>query len=129
MSYNLFLDDIRTPGSTASYSPVADKDLYLKLDWKIVRNYDEFVNLITLKGLPSLISFDHDLAEAHYDPSTWKENFSYLEKTGYDCAKWLITYCMDNNLKLPEFKVHSMNPVGKENIKQLLFNFKNQQNG
>lgn len=39
------------------------------------------------------------------------------EKTGYDCAKWMIEYyCLDMKLPLPEIFVHSMNPVGCENI-------------
>lgn len=47
-----------------------------------------------------------------------------IEKTGFDCAKFLVEYCMENNLKLPEFYVHSMNPVGKDNIVNYLNNFK-----
>lgn len=50
-------------------------------------------------SLPDGICFDHDLGE---------------EKTGYDCAKWLVDYCMDNNLKLPLYAIQSANPVGKE---------------
>lgn len=43
-----------------------------------------------------------------------------VEKTGYDCAKWLIDYCIDNDLELPKkVLVHSMNPTGAENIKSL----------
>lgn len=74
-----------------------------------VYSYKEFIMLITENGLPDFISFDHDLG---------------LEKTGYDCAKWLVEYCLDKNLMLPEFAVHSQNPVGKENIECLLENFK-----
>ena len=73
-----------------------------------VYNFDEFVKFIAEKGLPNFISFDHDLGE---------------EKTGYDCSKFLVDYCLDHNLKLPEFHVHSQNPVGKENIEKLLKNF------
>lgn len=75
-----------------------------------VRSYAEFVAYITEYGLPDFISFDHDLG---------------LEENGYDCAKWLVNYCLDNDLRLPEFAVHSQNPVGKENISSLLNNFKN----
>jgi hypothetical protein len=34
---------------------------------------------------------------------------------------------MNNNLKLPEFYCHSMNPAGKENILTILTNFKKHQ--
>ena len=47
----------------------------------------------------------------------------FKEKTGYDSAKWLIDYCLDNNLDLPLCFIHSMNPAGKENIEMLLNNF------
>lgn len=96
--YNIFLDDERFPSS---------KD---KKDYNIVRNYEEFVDLINTFGLPKYISFDHDLGE---------------RETGYDCAKFLVEYCLDNNNKPNfEFYVHSQNPVGKENITKLLNNFK-----
>ena len=38
------------------------------------------------------------------------------EKTGYDCAKWLVNECMIKGVKHPPYIVHSMNPVGKQNI-------------
>ena len=47
----------------------------------------------------------------------------YFEKTGYDCAKWLVEYCLNNDLDLPFCFVHSMNPVGKDNINHLLKNY------
>jgi len=45
-------------------------------------------------------------------------------KTGYDCAKWLVGYCIDKNLALPLWNIQSANPVGKENINSLLNNYK-----
>ena len=74
-----------------------------------VYDYEEFTEFISRNGLPDFISFDHDLG---------------LGKTGYDCAKWLVEFCLDKNLILPEFQVHSQNPVGKEYIEALLNNFK-----
>lgn len=115
----LFLDDIRYPIDVYRYTK---QDIYLRKDWHIARNYEQFVNRILGNGLPEMISFDHDLADEHY----WNNDAgSFVEKTGYDCAKWLIDYCMDNDLDLPEFYCHSMNPVGKGNIESLLKNFKN----
>ena len=51
------------------------------------------------------------------------------EKSGYHCAVWLTNYCVEKNLPLPDFQVHSMNPAGKQNIIQLLNRFKETQNG
>lgn len=79
----------------------------------LVKNYEEFTAFILQNGLPDFISFDHDLG---------------LEESGFDCAKWLVNYCLDYQKKLPEFVVHSQNPVGKENIESLLNHFKKTQN-
>ena len=118
MHYNIFLDDVRVP-----------KDVvWVKLplvEWTIIRNYNDFVKYITLTGLPSFVTFDHDLADEHYRPSMYAPDGHYnnyytdgtfKERTGYDCAKWLVNYCMEKNLKVPQYTVHSMNPVGKNNI-------------
>ncbi len=99
MSYKLYLDDIRTP------------DDHKK--WVIARNYDEFVAIIKEKGTPDYISFDHDLADEHYGGDYSKE------KTGMDCAKWLI----QEDIVVENFNVHSANPVGAENIRSLLNNW------
>jgi len=49
------------------------------------------------------------------------------EKTGMDCAKWLVDYCLDNDEKLPLFSSQSANPPGRDNILSLLTNFKKSQ--
>jgi hypothetical protein len=94
--------------------------------WIVVRSYKEFVKVITEKGLPDLISFDHDLAGEHYPLSEKIESIDYgkyKEKTGYHCALWLVEYCKTNNKPLPKWQVHSLNPVGRVNIVQLLTRF------
>jgi len=137
MSYNLFLDDVRNPNTFL-------KDIRT---WVVVRTYSQFVKTISELGLPKFISFDHDLADEHflsvidgehYEGVKWS-NLSieearkvpmpydkFREKTGYHCAKWLTEYCMDHNLPLPNYQVHSHNPVGAENIMKLLEGFRTQ---
>lgn len=117
----LFLDDIRDPSVCATYMHLrvgARNPEYLE-DWKVVRNYEEFITAIT-EEMPTLISFDHDLAAVHYDPDSAQESFEYYPETGADCAKWLRVYCAYTGLPLPECWIHSMNPVGSENIKNIL---------
>lgn len=123
MTYNLFLDDIRIPIDTFNYTK---NDVYSKLDWIVVRNYNEFVKAIEIHGMPDIISFDHDLADEHYDPDlygseTYNEVYdNFKSKTGYDCAKWLIENSIDNDQPLPEtIFIHSMNPHGSMNIESL----------
>jgi hypothetical protein len=44
-------------------------------------------------------------------------------KSGFECAKWMVNYCMDNDLHLPDWYIQSANPVGAENIKSYLQSF------
>jgi hypothetical protein len=71
-------------------------------------------------GPPSFISYDHDLAREHYpttDDHQAIDYDKYTEKTGYDCAKWMVKYCADHDIKHPKYLVHSLNPIGRLNIK------------
>ena len=102
-SWMLYLDDIREP-----------KD---GKPWVIARTVQEAKNLVLKDGVPSFISFDHDI-----DPNY----------TGYDFAKWLIEQDQDGLATFPpdfDFFVHSANPVGAKNIQGVLesyLRFKNQ---
>lgn len=127
MKYNLFLDDIRIPNVCSAYTK---NPIYDEVQWEIVRNYDQFVAYVTANGLPEIVSFDHDLAEPHYHESMYKGGKVYMkylekvsEKTGYDCAKWMVDYCLDNKQKFPIWYIHSMNPAGSENIKCYILNY------
>lgn len=120
MSYNLFLDDVRQPQQVALYIHDMLKEFYIENEWVIVRNFKEFSKYIRKHGMPNVISFDHDLADIHYDPRTWTESFKYDEKTGYDCAKWLLDYCREKFMERPKIILcHSQNPVGKDRIQNL----------
>jgi hypothetical protein len=114
----LFLDDIRHPYDAFNYTK---QSMFLHKKWDIVRSYDEFVNYIVVNGLPDFISFDHDLVDEHYIHNNIDE---YKEKTGMECARYLIDYCIENEKLCPEYYVHSMNTIGKENIISLLQQFK-----
>lgn len=131
----LFLDDFRQPLDCAKYmhTRIGPENLvYMSQNWHVVKHYPAFVRYIEKNGLPPVISFDHDLADGHYHDNMQKGELNYqgesfnddFNKTGYHCAKWLIEYCMDKGLELPRTIVHSMNPVGTENITKLLENFR-----
>jgi hypothetical protein len=121
----LWLDDLRNPYINLEGRVPKEKGV---VEW--VLNYEQFTQWIEKFGLPEIISFDHDLADEHYTPKEYWHNYqvskdyqdaqNYQEKTGMDCAKWLVDYCMDNNAQLPKFYVHSANPVGADNIRGLL---------
>ena len=118
---NLFLDDQRKP------SQVTWIDLP-PVEWSIVRSYDAFVKEVRLCGLPIYVSFDHDLADEHYKEyfqTSGVFRYSQMrEKTGFDCAKWLANYCATNRLPFPIHFVHSLNPIGRDNISSYIENFK-----
>jgi len=122
----LFLDDIRQPKDAINLVPSHLNKMYWDEDWHVVKDYKEFVKWISFYGVPDLISFDHDLADIHYevDYNDWEFSSDQLgvEETGLDCAKWLVDYCFDNGHKLPEYIVHSANPAGRKNIQSYLDN-------
>jgi hypothetical protein len=122
MSYNLFLDDYRQPNS-CSYVKKENQRYYFDNNWEVVKNYGEFIKMIGDKGLPDMVSFDHDLADVHYDNKSRKESFKYYPETGLDCMRWMIDYIQTNNLPPPFVLIHSMNPAGAENMKSLFNNF------
>lgn len=107
----IYLDDVRTP-----------KD---ENEWVVVRNYDEFVKTLTEIGIENIgiISLDHDLGETSMKEyfnnviTNFKLDYTNIEeKTGLDCAKWLVEECMQKNLTIPLVYSHSANPIGAANI-------------
>ena len=132
MKKTIYLDDLRTPTSG---------------DWIVVRNYTEFVNTVTEIGLDNIeiISLDHDLGDDAINEFVYNTMQNYTidysnisEKTGYDCAKWLVDYFYDENptrldmhasykkqtpITFPKVVVHSANPIGSANIMGYINNF------
>ena len=120
MKYNkiqLYLDDIRTPNND---------------DWSVVRNYDELVSHIRLNGLDKyeVISLDHDLGDTaqkeyfnNVSPNYQLDYNNILEKTGLDCAKWLVAESMNSKIPLPQIYTHSANPIGAANIMGYVNNY------
>lgn len=108
MNRLIWLDDLRDPKDSRmdwlTYSPIGKE---VEVSW--LKNKREFVYWIQENGLPDAICFDHDLGEN--------------EPTGYDCAKWLIEYCLDHKVLPPVWSCQSANPVGQVNINRLLRNF------
>jgi hypothetical protein len=117
----IYLDDYRIPKNN---------------DWMIVKNYDEFTSVIRNVGLSNIeeIQFDHDLGDKaimEYYMNTSKTftidyNLIHPEMTGYDCAKFLVDFYVDNGYTKEEFPfvyTHSANPVGRANIEGYLNGF------
>jgi len=113
----LYLDDVRIPKTD---------------NWEVVRNYDEFVAHIKLKGLGAyeVISLDHDLGEGamveyytNVKPNYELDYNRISEKTGMDCAKWLVAESMNTKIPLPTIYIHSANPIGSANMMGYINNY------
>ena len=123
----LYLDDIRTPKDPNNEWVDGIPQ------WQVVRSYDEFVSHVRLNGLENydVISLDHDLGEQAMNEfhknalPNYKLNYDNIinEKTGYDCAKWLVAESMLKNIPLPQIYVHSANPIGSANIMGYVNNY------
>lgn len=99
MTYKLFIDDERFPPNDGS-------------TWIIVRTLAETVVHVSVFGMPSFISFDHDLGKD--------------QPTGYDIARKLVNMDLDGVIQFPDdfsFYVHSQNPVGKINIESVISSY------
>lgn len=114
----LYLDDSRIP---------MDKK------WMVVKDYNEFVTAIDTIGLENftVISLDHDLGDKsiteYYNNvrPNYQLNYDNLkdEKTGLDCAKYLVAYSIKKGIPLPYVYVHSANPIGAANIMGYINNY------
>jgi len=123
MKQYIYLDDVRTPtqGVGEDNQP-----------WVVVRSYDEFVEKVNEIGLENIqsISLDHDLGDSAV--SEWKNNVYHnykvdydniTEKTGYDCAKWLVEQWMDDK-PVVTVMTHSANAIGSANIMGYINNYR-----
>ncbi len=91
MSWQLFLDDQWDDEETPDRHPPAG--------FIPARSSSEAIRLTQEKGLPSFISFDHDLSG---------------EDDAMEYLRWIIQAYYEE--PVPGFTVHSANPVGKANI-------------
>jgi hypothetical protein len=125
----LWLDDLRNPFLDIEGRVPKEEGV---IHW--VLDFNQFTEWITKYGLPDIVSFDHDLAEEHYTPEYFWNDYNeskkyqewrrknYIEYTGEYCAKWLVDYCTTNKLDLPKYYIHSANPVGVNFISKALKN-------
>jgi len=113
----LYLDDVRIPNDDR---------------WQVVKNYTEFVSHIRLNGLENyeVITLDHDLGDTamkeYFNNAKPNYTINYdniSEKTGYDCAKWLVEEASNKKIDLPMVYVHSANPIGAANMMGYINNY------
>lgn len=132
MKRKIYLDDVRTPYDSS---------------WIVVRSYEEFIKKVAELGLENIetVSLDHDLDETamqeyfnNVSPNYKLDYLNIKEKTGRDCAMWLIDHFYQTNnswssksrsekrstpIKFPLVLTHSANPIGSANIMGCINNF------
>lgn len=91
----LWIDDIRKP---TDYLDLTKAHKII-----VAYNYESAIEALS-DYIFDIISFDHDLGE---------------DKTGYDIAKYIV----ENNINIGGFNIHSMNVVGRKNIRDLLTHY------
>jgi hypothetical protein len=121
----LFLDDWRYPIDCTTYMFRRGVDCRIYHDnWIVVRSYGDFIEHVLINGVPNVISFDYDLADVEelreeLPIEKWFDLDNNRIYTGGDCANWLRSYCNSNGLELPEIIIHSANPDGSVEIKEI----------
>lgn len=129
-NFKLFLDDNRDPSDGFLYD---EQKLLLEVsdttscEWEVVRNYEDFCCFIDKFGLPSMVSFDHDLHIEHirhYINVT--QNSGVIEygnlkhKTGKHCAEYFMEKWRAAARPKVKIYVHSANRWGQIEIKKVL---------
>ena len=117
MKKKIYLDDVRSP---------KDKS------WLVVRDYDNFVKLVTEVGFENIdvISLDHDLGDTAM--AEWHKNVYHnyelnydniTEKTGMDCTKWMVEQWLDGK-PVVDVVIHSANAIGSANMMGYINNYR-----
>lgn len=74
----------------------------------LIPDYDSVINLINIfntENVEFAIDFDHDLGDPYF--------------SGYSVAKYIV----ENGIPMCGFHIHSANPIGAKNIRQLLTHY------
>lgn len=127
----LWLDDIRNPQDGVWNEWMTQQGINPdNYDIVWVMDYNGFTSHIQENGLPDVVCFDHDLGR---DVVTQKvangmsRRQAQIQRRetldGYDCAKWMVQYCIDHDEYVPEWYIQSANPVGADNIRSYINSF------
>ena len=94
----LFVDDER------KFNPDVLKDDIVLITCRTYSSAIEVLGHCRDNGWKAWVDLDHDLGEA---------------KTGYDICKFIV----ENQIPILGYSLHTMNPVGRQNMNQLLSHY------
>lgn len=114
MNYYIYIDDIRNDDSW--FAKTFDATIWRPF---ICRTYKSAIGVLNwISGCyPEagiVIDLDHDLGELQEMCGEVVD-----ERTGYDICKFIV----EHKIPLVGFHIHSMNPVGAENMRQILTHY------
>lgn len=95
MTWKLYLDDLRTPPASEG--------------WVICRSSREALETIRTLGMPYLLDLDHDLGG---------------DDTAMKFLTILVNDIWNTDEPVPEYQIHSQNPVGILNIHAFMLSWK-----
>lgn len=98
MTWNLFLDDERFPFW------VYDRPSEIG-GFHILRSTEAAKGAVQAMGMPHLISFDHDLGG---------------DDKAMHFLNWLANEYWDGKSPIPDYRIHSANPIGQKNIESFM---------
>lgn len=111
--YAIYLDDTRIPESdhVTHFDATGSAHTY---EWEIVRGPAPMRDVIRERGLPRVMSFDHDLG---------------ADEDGKDCARWVIEYARQHfedpsNVLNMDVRIHSRNPKAEGRIRSEFQSFR-----
>ena len=108
MNYYIYVDDIRDDDTWYQRNLASH-------DWLpyICRDYQQTIDMLGVADINNvIIDLDHDLGEGN-------EIDDSIALSGYDICKYIV----ENHIPLVGFHIHSMNPVGAMNMRQLLTHY------
>lgn len=117
MTYNLFIDDIRDP----HYRECRQSGVNPRLEWVIARTSEEAKKIVLERGMPERMALDHDLGYVEVEQAG-ELTFKVDEVPTF--LKWLVNEFWNGSDKVPEYTIHSANPVGAQNMRAFMESWK-----
>lgn len=98
-------------------------DDYNQGNWVVCKNTEEFMKTIVANlnqgKWPELISFEFNLGFDILD-----NKINPKAETGVDVIKTIVEWCKENELKLPEYLIHTEDQLQARNMRIILDNSK-----
>ena len=102
MTWCLFLDDLRNPETTLPFGLGGPLFIF------VARSTEEAKKEVLSRGMPSWLFLDHDLGG---------------DDTSMVFLNWLANEYWDGESPIPNYSIHSQNPVGAANIKSFMMSW------